>query len=238
MSNYYILQLLAGKDFAKKNYFAKQMQNFSYFIGDLNTRSCFIIDPAWNIKDLINIAKNNNIKITGILATHHHQDHVGGNFFNVHIEGIKQMIKLNPCKVHAHKLDVNKIISSTRLNKKYIISHESGDNIKIGDINITILHTPGHTEGSCCYKTNKFLFSGDTLFINGCGRTDLPGSNIDDMYNSLHNKISQLPENLILYPGHAYGGNKERLSNVKKNNPFLKIKKLNMWHKMRNSTLS
>ena len=106
---------------------------------------------------------------------------------------------------------------------------DSGDHLKIGDNDIEFLHTPGHTPGSQCFKVNNNLISGDTLFVQGCGRVDLPGSNSEDMFNSLR-KLSDLPDDTIIYPGHNYGPKEsETLEKVKEINSYLRIEELELW---------
>ncbi len=231
MNQDYIRQLLAGRDFAKSHPVASQMQNFSYLIGDMDEKICFVVDPAWNVGDLVNIAQNDGMQIIGILATHHHQDHIGGEFYGFNIEGVKKLLEINPCPIHSHKLDAAKVAQNAGLLESKIVAHESGDKILIGKTTIEVIHTPGHTPGSCCFKTAETLFGGDTLFVQGCGRTDMPDSNSNDMFKSLNQTLAKLPGELMLYPGHAYGGEKELLSQVRLTNPFLQVNDLKTWQK-------
>lgn len=233
MTQLYFKQLLAGRDFALENPFASQMENFVYLIGDKKSGECVVVDPAWNVQDILNIAQTDNMRITGALATHYHPDHIGGHVYGMNIEGLAELIKLNPCKVHAHKLEADGIKQITGISKSDIEKHESGDVVNAGDIDIKLLHTPGHTPGSMCFKLKSSLVSGDTLFLNGCGRVDLPGGNSDDMYHTITQCLSKLDDDTIIYPGHAYGGEHEPLSEVKKINPMMRVKDLTTWHRIR-----
>ena len=109
---------------------------------------------------------------------------------------------------------------------------DSGDHFKIGDNDIEFIHTPGHTPGSQCFKINNTLISGDTLFVQGCGRVDLPGANSEDMFHSLR-KLSKLPDETIIYPGHNYGPKEfATLEEVKKINSYLRIEELKLWNQI------
>jgi glyoxylase-like metal-dependent hydrolase (beta-lactamase superfamily II) len=183
-----------------------QMQNFAYLIGDKDTHECVVVDPAWDIWAILNTAAADGMKITGALATHYHPDHIGGNIFGLHIEGLPTLMALNPCKCHAHKLEASGIQKVTGLSQSDLVLHDSGDTVKVGGIEIELLHTPGHTPGSMCFRLKDALVSGDTLFLTGCGRVDLPGGDPKQMQETLTQRLSSLPDSMILYPGHAYGG--------------------------------
>jgi len=222
MSKLYFKQLQAGIDFAIGNEAAHGMENFVYLIGDEEKKECVVIDPAWDIDGIIKIAQKSGMKIVGALATHYHPDHVGGNIFGFTIEGLSDLMAKNPCPIHAHTLEKEGIIKVTKLSQKDIIAHTSGDIVKVGDIEIKLLHTPGHTPGSLCFCVDNFLVSGDTLFLNSCGRVDLPGGNVEDMYNTLYNKFSKISDDTIIYPGHAYGGSHEPLGQIKSHSKVFK----------------
>lgn len=226
MSKLYFRQLLAGRDFAKDNLAAGQMENFVYLIGDQEKRQCVVIDPAWNIQDLIEIAAQDGMSIVGALATHYHPDHVGGNIFGINIEGLKELMAKNPCPIHAHRLEKEGIIKVAGIAKDDIIAHDSGDKVLVGDICIEILHTPGHTPGSICFRVNNSLVSGDTLFLNGCGRVDLPGGSAEEMYRTIYERFSTIPNNTLVYPGHAYGGSHDNMAHIREQNRVFKFNNL------------
>jgi hydroxyacylglutathione hydrolase len=232
MSKLYFRQLLAGKDFATSNMAASQMENFIYLIGDAEKKQCIVIDPAWDIKAIVDIANKDGMKIVGALATHYHPDHVGGNIFGISIEGLAELMAISPCKVHAHKLEVEGIIQVTHINKNDIIAHASGDIVKAGDIEIELLHTPGHTPGSLCFRLKDSLVSGDTLFLRGCGRVDLPGGDVDEMYRTIHERLKSIPNETIIFPGHAYGGSHDEMKKLRRENPVLQHMNLNTFRKM------
>lgn len=217
MTQLYFRQLLAGRDFGFKNPFACQMENFIYLIGDKRAGECVVVDPAWAVQEVLDIATQDGMKITGALATHYHPDHIGGSAFGLNIEGLSKLMALNPCKCHAHKLEADGIRQVTGLSSSDLELHDSGDKLKVGDIEIELLHTPGHTPGSMCFRLKDSLVSGDTLFLQGCGRVDLPGGNAEQMIETITQRLSKLPDSMMLYPGHAYGGESAPMGELKKN---------------------
>ena len=205
------------------------MQNFTYVIGCRRTHEVVIVDPAWDVTNLVEHINNKGYNLTAALATHYHPDHVGGSFGNNEVEGVAKLIEINPVKVHAHKLEVPGLKKVTALSDSDIVSVESGDTLKVGDIEIEFLHTPGHTPGSQCFRVKNTLISGDTLFINGCGRVDLPGSNSEDMYHSMC-KLCSLPNDTLLLPGHNYGHvPNATMGETKQMNTYLRIDDIDTW---------
>jgi hydroxyacylglutathione hydrolase len=222
MEKLYFRQLLSGRDFAVDNIAAEQMGNFVYLIGDQEKGECIAIDPAWDIEGILSIARQDNMKIVGALATHYHPDHVGGHIYGVDIEGLSELLAKNPCKIHAHRLEKEGILAVTQISANDIVAHDSGDLVMAGDIAIEILHTPGHTPGSCCFRIKNALVSGDTLFLRGCGRVDLPGGDVDEMHRTIHERFSTISPDTIVYPGHSYGGEHETMATLRVENPVFK----------------
>ena len=115
--------------------------------------------------------------VTGVLATHYHPDHVGGSMMGMEIDGIASLLDNVDCPIHIQAEETEWVQKTTDVDSDHLIKHGSGDVLRIGAIDITLLHTPGHTPGSQCFLVDGKLVAGDTLFLDGCGRTDLPGSN-------------------------------------------------------------
>lgn len=179
------------------------MVNFVYLIGDNETKECVIVDPAYAVTDLISIAQQDEMKIVGALGTHYHPDHVGGKMMGWNIEGISVLLDEMNIPIHIQSAEAEWVVKTTGVSPSALQQHQSGDVVKVGEIEIALIHTPGHTPGSQCFLVGDKLVSGDTLFLEGCGRTDLPGSNPDDMYDSL-NKLASLPDDIVVFPGHRY----------------------------------
>lgn len=231
MARLYLRQLLAGRDFAIGDAAAGQMQNFVYLIGDRDTGECLVVDPAWDVRDLVRVAAADDMTITGALATHYHPDHVGGTMFGFTVEGLPTLMEVNPCKVHVHKLEAAGVQQVTGLSKSDLVLHDSADVVKVGGVEVELLHTPGHTPGSQCFRVKDALVAGDTLFLQGCGRVDLPGGDPDEMYYTLTQRLASLPDETVLFPGHAYGGEHAPMSVVRRTNPYLQIKDIETWRR-------
>jgi glyoxylase-like metal-dependent hydrolase (beta-lactamase superfamily II) len=226
----YVKQLLAGRDFGASDYFAAQMANFVYLIGDDEQRVCMVVDPAWDIQGIIDLVDREGMSLTGALVTHYHPDHVGGNIFGHNIAGLAELISLRPVKVHVNKAENEGVKKVTGLSDTDIEAHVGGDEITIGNVGVKLVHTPGHTPGSQCFLAGSRLISGDTLFIGGCGRVDLPGGNAEDMYRSLTQVLSKLPSDTVLFPGHNYASKPiSTIGDEKKENPYLRISSLEDW---------
>ena len=202
-SRFYFRQLLAGRDFAVADEFAVQMVNFSYLIGDRTKGEALVVDPAYGVSELLDVAASDGLRVVGALVTHHHPDHVGGSLMGYRIEGIAELLGLQSMPVHAHREEAALVARVTGLPAGDVVAHDSGDRVAVGDVEIELLHTPGHTPGSQCFLVDGMLVAGDTLFLEGCGRTDLPGSDPEAMYESLQ-RLSTLPDDTVVYPGHRY----------------------------------
>ena len=201
----YFRQLLAGKDFAKGDPIAAQMVNFVYLIGDRQTGEAVVVDPAYGVQELLDLAAADGLRITSALATHFHPDHVGGDLFGHPIEGIKELLELQGMKVHVQRDEAEWVKRMTGAADGDLELHHSGDVVHAGEIPVQLIHTPGHTPGSQCFLVQGRLVAGDTLFLQGCGRTDLPGGDPRALYLSLTQKLAHVPDDTILFPGHLYG---------------------------------
>jgi glyoxylase-like metal-dependent hydrolase (beta-lactamase superfamily II) len=199
----YFRQLLSGRDFASSDQLATQMVNFVYAIGDRSTGECVLVDPAYDPAAIVDVVRDDGMEVTGVLATHYHADHVGGSIFGHDISGIATLLDVVPCPVHVHRDEVPWISRTTGVAESELTAHESGDVVTVGRVEIELVHTPGHTPGSQCFLVRGKLVAGDTLFLDGCGRTDLPGSDPMAMQHSLR-RLSTVDDDVVLYPGHRY----------------------------------
>lgn len=184
------------------------MANFSYIIADENKRVAAIVDPSWDLEKMYSILEAKKWRVTMIINTHNHFDHVLGN---------EQIASRTGARIAQHQ--------DSNWEGKYD-SITDGEQIPLGDTVIKVLHTPGHSKESISLLVNdEFIFTGDALFVGGCGRVDLLGGDVNDMYDSLYNKVLQLNEDLIVYPGHNYGSSPwSTIGKEKKNNPALQFR--------------
>lgn len=229
----YLKQLLAGRDFAKSNAFASQMANFVYLVGDDEQRTCLLVDPAWDIPGILDFIDLEEMSLAGVLVTHYHPDHVGGNIFGHNISGLKEMLNVRPVIVHVNEIECEGVKQVTGLSDSDFEKHLGGDVVLVGDVPVRLLHTPGHTPGSQCFLVDSVLVSGDTLFIGGCGRVDLPGGNPTQMYYSLTQILAKLPDDTVLFPGHNYApSSKSTIGEEKRENQYLRMKTFDDWKRM------
>lgn len=203
-SRLYFRQILAGMDIAEDDPVAQQMVNFVYLIGDRETGEAVVVDPAYDPKAIVDVLEADGMALVGALGTHFHADHVGGSLWGTQITGIAELLELADVPIHLQAEEVDWVTRTTGVSADHLQAHASGDTVMVGDIPITLIHTPGHTPGSQCFLVDGKLVAGDTLFLNGCGRTDLPGSDPEQMYYSLTQKLGQVPDDAVLYPGHLY----------------------------------
>ena len=182
------------------------MQNFSYIIFDEKNKIGAIIDPSWDLEKILEFLDKNKISAKYIINTHTHFDHVLGN---------DQIAEITGAKTIQHE-------KSTIRNDNSV---HDGDTIRVGEVQLEVLYTPGHSEDSMCLIANKeAIITGDTLFVGNIGRVDLPGSNANKMYDSL-SKVANLDGSLVVYPGHNYGITPtSTILNERTNNPMLNFK--------------
>ena len=219
-------------------YFAQQMvgemANLAYLVGSRSQRKAFVVDPAWDVQGLIDLAAKDGIEVVGALVTHYHQDHVGGEIFGQHIEGLAKLLEIQPMPIHVNKHEAEGLIKITGASRSDLVEHEGGDLLELGSVGIRLIHTPGHTPGSQCFHVEERdqagqLVSGDTLFLNGCGRVDLPGADPRAMYESLET-LKKLPDDTTLFPGHLYSPEgHDSLGSQKQTNPYLRAASVEMF---------
>lgn len=225
----YFRQLLSGRDFAADDSVAQQMVNFVYLIGDRTSGECVIVDPAYSVGELLDVAAADDMRVVGALATHYHADHIGGKMMGFQLEGIAELLGLQGMKIHVQAAEEALVRKVTGVSESDLAIHSPGDTVEVGDIKIQLVHTPGHTPGSQCFLVDGRLVSGDTLFLDGCGRTDLPGSNADEMYDSL-TRLAQLPDDTVVYPGHRYSlPSSGSLETVRQSNIVYRPKSREQW---------
>ncbi len=200
----YFRQLLSGRDFARSDPMARQMVNFVYLIGDRQTGEALIVDPAYDIPGLLEVLAADDMRCVGALATHYHPDHVGGTMGGFSIEGVDALLEAASVPVHVQADEAPWVLRVTNMAETDLVTHSSGDTVLVGEIPIELIHTPGHTPGSQCFYVADRLVSGDTLFLEGCGRTDLPGGDPAALYDSLTQKLAKVPDHAVLFPGHLY----------------------------------
>jgi glyoxylase-like metal-dependent hydrolase (beta-lactamase superfamily II) len=200
----YFRQLLAGRDIARTDPVARQMVNFVYLIGDRETGEAMVIDPAYDIKGILDVAEADGMRLVGALATHYHPDHVGGDMMGYRISGVRELLALHAVPVHVQADESQWVQRVTEAAASDLVEHVSGDTVRVGAIPVELIHTPGHTPGSQCFFVDDRLVAGDTLFLEGCGRTDLPGGDPAALYESLTQRLAKVPDDALLFPGHLY----------------------------------
>ena len=202
-----------------------EMANYVYLIGSTRTKEVAVIDPAWEIEKIVELARIDEMRLTHILVTHTHPDHVGGKLFNLQIQGVAELLDRVDAKVVVHRAEADRLTPLAGSNIKRV---DHGDILNLGGVAVTIIHTPGHTPGSQCFLVQDRLITGDTLFIGACGRVDLPGSSPEQMYDSLTNRVMKLDDKTIVLPGHNYaaGRTSSSIGEERKKNPYVQYRSL------------
>ena len=209
-----------------------EMANLAYLVGSRTTREAVVVDPAWDVDVLLDRAEADGMKVVGALVTHYHQDHIGGELFGFSIEGLGRLLARSPVPIHVNAHEALGVRRIAGVSETDLVRHEGGDVVELGGVKVRLLHTPGHTPGSQCFLVEApgrpgALVSGDTLFLGSCGRVDLPGSNPEHMYESLHGTLGKLPDETLLYPGHLYSAApSSTMGEQKRTNPYLRVSRL------------
>ena len=186
------------------------LDNFIYIVSDEAEKNCFIIDPAWDPALLDKYLNENSLKLSFILLTHTHPDHI--NAVDHFLKKDKEL------KVYFHKEDAF-MYEAPKEQSEFL---EDKREMEFADKRISVIHTPGHTPGSCCFLFDGNLFTGDTLFISACGRIDLPRSDGKELVQSLV-KLSKLPDKTKVYPGHSYNGRSSSIAVEREHNLYMKL---------------
>ena len=191
-----------------KQEFDTKTSTYTYIIASAKGREALIIDPVLeNVEDYINILKELNLKLVKVIDTHIHADH---------ITGASKLKQVTNCTT---------IMGEHTPADTVEIKVKDSEIINIDNLKIRSMYTPGHTSDSYSFLLDNYLFTGDTLLINGTGRTDFQNGSSKDAYNSLFNNLLNLPEETLVYPGHDYNGKfSSTIGNEKKFNPRLQVK--------------
>ena len=197
------------------------MENFVYLIEDKASGRAAVVDPAWDVPAILALARQHDVRITDILLTHSHHDH---------INGIEDVLRAHDAQLHLLKAEAR--FWGSCLDVPTL--HHGGDIITLGETEIEVLHTPGHTPGSACYRVADQLITGDTLFVFGCGRCDLRGGDPEQMFHTLRDLRQRLADNTIILPGHNYATQPtSTLGEQKDGNPFLHFEDLSRFVRYR-----
>lgn len=196
---------------------------FSYLVGDEASGEALVIDPAADTEEIIDLAAQHNVRINAIVNTHGHVDHIGGN---------ADMKRMTGAKIIIHEADADMLIHTPAELLRMFDAKPSppadqtvadGDTIQAGGIKLRVIHTPGHSPGSMVLFIPGYAFTGDTLFVEAVGRTDLPGGSWETMFDSIQTKLLVLPDETVVFPGHNYGSSpSSTIGHEKKYNPFLR----------------
>lgn len=190
------------------------MKNFVYLIGATGSSDVAVIDPAWDVPAIQQAIEADGKRLAAVFLTHHHGDH---------INGVPSVLKAHdvPVYVQGAEIDFAEAIQKFGSAVRRV---SPGEVVKVGALEVTCVHTPGHTPGSQCLLCRGALVSGDTVFVNACGRCDFPGGSAEQMFDSLQRVLGALPAETILYPGHDYGDVAvSSLAREREHNPYFQL---------------
>lgn len=234
-----IEQWLSGQDFARGDFQAAQMRNFVYLVGDSDSRRAWLVDPTWDADGLLRNVETAGFALAGVLLTHWHPDHAGGDLYGLQVEGAARVREITGVPVFAHRDEAAWLARSAGLRETDLTFFDSDQVLELGAVRARCLYAPGHTSGSTCFlvwdesapaERPRTLISGDVLFVGACGRVDLPGSDPREMYHSLHERLAGLPDDTVVYPGHDYGERPaSTLAEERRTNPYLNFASLESW---------
>lgn len=187
------------------------MENFVYLVGASGSKEVAVVDPAWDVDAIEKAAAEDKKSIACALLSHSHFDH---------INGVPELLERRDLPVYAQRAEVE-FSPELRALGGSVKPLSPGDEVQVGPLSIKAVHTPGHTPGSQCFYCGDLLVSGDTLFINGCGRCDLRGGDPEAMYRTISQVLMKLPDDTRVFPGHDYAEvPASTLAEEKKQNPY------------------
>jgi len=203
-----------------KNFYTGPLAVNCYIATDEKTKKTFMVDSGGHNKDMVNYIKNNDLSLEYIILTHGHGDHMGG---------VPDMLKEFPGVKLIACIHDKELLEDARLNMSTMVYGypvafsadqyvSDGETLKVGELELKFLHTPGHSPGGMCIVTDDVVFSGDTLFEQSIGRTDFPGSSYQAIVKSIHEKLFVLPDDTTVLPGHM---GPTTIGFEKENNPFV-----------------
>lgn len=198
-----------------------KMDVFCYLVGDEDSSTCALIDPAFETARILGIAKEKGYQITHVINTHCHSDHTAGNAAVIAATKAKLLIHERDARILGKMLNrgFSRILGGKASPRPDILLKD-GDMIAIGNTVLKVIHTPGHTPGGICLLAEGNLFTGDTLFVGAVGRTDLPGGSYKQLSRSIRDRIYTLPDETVIWPGHDYGSSPvSSVLREKKDNP-------------------
>ncbi len=199
-----------------------QFAVFAYLVGSTTTGEALVIDPAAEGEFLVKEAEKNSLRIKYIVNTHSHVDHVMGNKKMKALTGAEIVIHEAESMYLGGKPDQMTTMFGAEPSPRADITVRDGDLITVGDISLKVLHTPGHSPGSMCLYADGLVFTGDTLFVGGVGRTDLQGGSWETLVSSIRGKLFRLPDPTVVLPGHNYGeATKSTIGLEKASNPYV-----------------
>lgn len=200
------------------------MENFVYLVGPGQGEEAVVVDPAWDVLAIEAALAEDGRRLTGAFVTHSHGDH---------INGLPELLSRHDVPVYCQQEELD-FSTALQAHRGAMRPLKHGDRFRVGELELSALHTPGHTPGSQCLHVADALISGDTLFVNGCGRCDLNGGDPERMYESIQNVLLKLPDSTTLLPGHDYAHvPRAPLAEVKPQNPYLNFTDLGDFVKFR-----
>ncbi|MDA8295738.1 MAG: MBL fold metallo-hydrolase [Actinomycetota bacterium] len=199
-----LLQLRAGVDFCVGDQAATQMANYVYAVLEPRRHEALLVDPAWAPSELVDRLEAADYRLVGAVLTHYHADHAGGSLGRLEVPGVAELLERCAVPIHVQRDELAWLEAASGLERSVFTAHDDADVLSVGEGALRLVHTPGHTPGSQCVLIGHRALTGDTLFLDGCGRTDLPGGDASELHHTLTRRIAAWEDSTAIYPGHAY----------------------------------